>query len=124
MNIEKFREVIAHRIYVEDISMGEWYDEIEKCQNDVTNIITEDIPSSIEFLKNECTDDEYSWISEVLDEIVVITHSREFLEVYKSLKEKFPEEYEKYNIEGMIESAEGILEWEEEHGEENKKSGG
>ena len=124
MNIEKFREVIAHRIYVEDISMGEWYTEIEKCQNDVIKIITEDIDSSIDFLNNECTADEYSWISEVLDEIVGITHSREFLETYKSLKDKFLEEFDKYNIDGMIASAEGGLKWEEEHGEGSKKSGG
>jgi len=109
MNIEKFREVIARRIYVEDISQGEWKDGIEECLQKEIEILTEDISSTIEFLKNECTADEYSWISEVIDDIAAKTQSRALVETYKSLMEKFPEECKEYNIAGSIQFAEEAL---------------
>ncbi len=115
MDIKKFREIIAHRIYVEDISDGEWYEEIEKCQEEVIKIITEDIPSSIEFLKNECTADEYSWISEGLDEIADVPRGPEFVECFKSLTEKFSDECKKYNVLGMVELAENVIKWNKKH---------
>ena len=50
MNIEKFREIIKERIYVEKISKGEWQDGIDKCWKKEIEILSEDIPSSIYFL--------------------------------------------------------------------------
>lgn len=119
MNIEKFREVIARRIYVEEISQGEWADGIEECQKKEIELLTEDIPTTIDFLRNECTADEYLWISEVIDDVVNLVPSKEFVQCYKDLMIKFPEECAKYNIAGSIESAEAILRWEAEHGEES-----
>ena len=116
MNIEKFREVIARRIYVEEISCGEWYDGIEECCKQEIAILSEDIPSTIEFLKTECTADEYSWICEVIDDIIDQNPSKERVECYKSLMTKFPKECEKYNIAGVVEICENILKWEEENG--------
>ena len=109
MNIELFKEVIARRIYVEEISQGEWGDGIEECWKKEIEILTEDIPSTIEYLQNDCTADEYSWISEVLDDIVELVPSRELVQCFKILMAKFPEECVKYNIAGSIESAEAIL---------------
>lgn len=111
MDIKKFREVIARREYAEKISQGEWYDEIAMCNKLETNILSEDIPSTIDFLRNDCTPDEYSWISEVIDDIAEKTNSRELVDCYKNLMSKFPEECEKYNIAGSIESADEILDW-------------
>ena len=119
MNIDKFREIIKQRIHAEEISHGEWDEEFDRCRQEELQIIVEDIPSAIEFLKNECTADEYSWISEILEDIIEETSSREFLDCYKSLMTKFPEECEKYNIAGMIQIAEDMLEWGETHGQEN-----
>ena len=113
MNIKKFREVIAQRINVEEISHGEWIDGIEECWKKEIEILAEDIPSTIDFLKNECTADEYSWISEILDKLVEITHSKELVSCYKELMKKFPEESVEYNIAACIEDAEAILKWEE-----------
>ena len=53
MNIEKFREIIKERIYVEEISQGEWQDGIDKCWRQEIDILSEDIPSSISFLTND-----------------------------------------------------------------------
>lgn len=117
MDIKKFREVIARREYAEKISQGEWYDEIARCNKLEMDILSEDIPSTIDFLRNDCTPDEYSWISEVIDDIAEKTNSRELVDCYKNLMSKFPEECEKYNIAGSIESADEILDWRKKHGE-------
>lgn len=119
MNIEKFRNVIARRIHIEEISHGEWADGIEECMREEIELLSEDIPATIEFLKNDCTADEYSWISEVIDDVIEKKPSKELLKCYRDLMKKFPEECSKYNIIGSIESAEAILRWEEEHGKKD-----
>lgn len=105
MNIQKFREVINKRAATSD----EYEFGVEQCWKEEIALLMEDIASSIEFLKNDCTADEFSWISEVLDDIAERTGSEEFVECYKSLMLKFPEECIKYNIAGSIKFAEAAL---------------
>jgi len=112
MDINSFRKVIKQREETDD----EWDYGIEQCWKKEIEILSEDIPSTIEFLINECTAEEYSWISEVIDDIVDETLSKELVDAYKSLTTKYPEECEKYNIEGVIEICENILKWEEDDG--------
>ena len=119
MNIEKFREVIKRREYVEDISCGEWADGIEECQKLLTEILSEDVPSTIDFLKNGCTASEYSWISEVLEDVIEKKPNAELVKCYKELMAKFPDECATYNIAGAIEGAESILKWEAAHGKDS-----
>ena len=119
MNIEKFREVIKQRENVEEISYGEWADGIEECQKKLIEILSEDIPSTIDFLNTECNATEYSWISEVLEDVIEKKPCSELVQCYKTLMAKFPEECETYNIAGCIEGAEAILKWEAEHGKGN-----
>lgn len=116
MNIAEFKKVIERRVQIEEISQGEWADGIEECNKVEIAILSEDIPSTIDYLKNDCTAEEYSWISEVLDDVVEANPSKELVDCYRELMKKFPEECSKYNIIGSIESAEEILRWEDEHG--------
>ena len=109
MNIKDFRAVIEHREYVEKISCGEWAEGIEECCKKEIEILSEDIPSTIEFLVTECTAEEYSWISEIIDDLAAKTQSKELVACYRSLMTKFPEECKKYNIEESIEYAEAEL---------------
>lgn len=113
MDIIKFREIIKQREETDD----EWDYGIEQCWKKEIEILSEDIPSTIKYLENECTAEEYIWISEVIDDVVDIIPSKELVECYKSLMTKFPEECEKYNIAGVIEICEDILKWEEENAE-------
>lgn len=85
MNIQKFREVINKRAATSD----EYEFGVEQCWEEEIELLAEDIASSIEFLKNDCTADEFSWISEVLDDIAERTGSEEFVKCYKSLMLKF-----------------------------------
>lgn len=119
MRAEEFKKVIQRRIYVEEISRGEWQDGIEECWKKEIELLTEDIPSAMEFLQTECTPDEYSWISEVIDDIALKTKNREFVECYKSLMTKFADECEQYNIAGSIKFAEAALETEDTDSEES-----
>lgn len=105
MRIEDFRNVIKERIECPD----EWGYGVERCWKKEIDILSEDIPSTIEFLQTECTADEYSWISEIIDDLAAKTQSRELIECYKSLMTKFPEECKTYNIAGSIEYAEAEL---------------
>ena len=107
---ELFREIIKQREYVEEISCGEWADGIEECWRQEISILSEDVPGTIIFLKTECTASEYSWISEIIDDLAAQTQSRELIETYKSLMAKFPEECMIYNIAEIIQFAEEALE--------------
>ena len=80
MKTEVFRKIIKQREYVEEISCGEWADGIEECWRQEISILSEDIPGTIIFLKTECTASEYSWISEVIDDLAAQTQNRELIE--------------------------------------------
>lgn len=110
MKTELFREIIKQREYVEEISCGEWADGIEECWRQEISILSEDIPGTIIFLKTECTASEYSWISEIIDDLAAYTQSSELIETYKSLMAKFPEECRTCNIAEIIQFAEEALE--------------
>jgi len=109
MNVEKFREIIKERIRISIETQDEWDYGIEQCWEQEIETLSDDIPGTIEFLKNECAADEYSWISEILEELAERTQSKELVECYKSLTKKFPEECKKYYIEGVIENAELMI---------------
>ena len=98
MDINSFREVIKQR----EETDNEWDYGIEQCWKKEIEILSEDIPSTIEFLKNECTADEYSWISEVIDAVVDKVPSKELVQCYTELMAKFPEECQKYNIKEYV----------------------
>jgi hypothetical protein len=109
MNIEAFRDAIKRREYVEKISLGEWAEGIEECCKKEIEILMTDIESTIAFLKNDCTSDEFVWISEIIDDLAAKTQSKELIECYKSLMDKFPEECKIYSIKESIEYAEAEL---------------
>ena len=87
-----------------------WDYGIEQNHKKLIALMTEDINKSIEFLDKDCTADQFSWLSEVFDEIAEITKSQEFIAALKRLAVKYPEETEEYNILSFIESAECIIE--------------
>lgn len=116
MDIIKFREIVKQREETDD----EWDFGIEECWKKEVEILTQDISSTIDYLNNDCTAEEFSCISEVLEDVVELIPSKELVQCYKALMKKFPEECTKYNIAAIVESAETILRWEEEHGKGRK----
>ncbi len=112
MDVKKFREIIKQR----ENTDNEWDYGIEQCWKQEIEILSEDISSTIEFLKNECTAGEFVWISEVFEDIVENNPCKELIDCYKSLMMKYPEESSKYYIDDIVVDAERILEREKNNG--------
>ena len=106
MDVQKIREVIRRRNETHD----EYDYGVEMCNKEEIQVLAEDIPSTIEYLKNDCTADEFVWISEIIDDLAEKTRNRELMECYKSLMGKFPEESKRYHVDFCIECAEDFLE--------------
>jgi len=106
LDIERFRDVIKERERILKETDDEWDYGIEKCWHQETEILAEDIPGTIDFFINECTAEEFSWISEIIDFLLEKTQSKELLKYYKSLVIKFPDESKKYNIKEIVEDVE------------------
>lgn len=106
MDKERFKEIISKldALELNDDFVHEkyWKEEIA--------VLTEDVDGTIEYLKNDCTENEYSWISEVIDDIIEATKSKELLECYRGLREKYPEACKAYNIDRIIKYAEPFAE--------------
>lgn len=66
--------------------------------NKFSTFIAQNMTSTIEYLDNECTASEFSWLSEIFDDVFEKTESKEFLNCIKKTAERFPEECKKYNI--------------------------
>lgn len=109
MNIGKFKEIIRERSRITTECSDEWSFGIEKCWNEEIEILGEDVDATISFLQNECTAEEFSWISEIIDNLAERTRSRELVQAYKNLTDKFPEECKESNILEFIKFAENAL---------------
>lgn len=75
----------------------------------VSSFASGHISETIDFVKNECSADEFSTLSEIFDDITQKAKSKEFIEVLRETAKKFPEECEKYYIIGVIDDAEDYL---------------
>ena len=91
---EKIRAIIEKRAATND----EWQDGVEECWADLTDALTEDVEATRKFLLEDCTADEASWVSEVYDDIVYKTQSREYIDLLRKSIERFPEEAERHRM--------------------------
>ena len=83
---EKIREVIEKRRKL-DINDGIG---IQKCWEDITDILSDNEANTIVYLDN-CSKDDLYWISEVFEDISIKLQSNEFIECLRRLDIKFPE---------------------------------
>lgn len=97
--------IIEERKLIND----EWDYGVDQCNKKLIVLLTEDINKTIQFLDNDCTAEQFIWISEVFYEINEILRSKKFIEALKNLVVKYPDESKKYNILSFIESAECLL---------------
>jgi len=102
---DDFRDLMKTRkaIHPED-SYG--YDRLWEKE---TNLLSKDINATIVFLDNECTAEEFSWISEVFEDIADKTRSSDFINCLYRVAKKFPEVCREHNIYDFIESSESLL---------------
>lgn len=82
---------------------------------ETVQLFSDHITEAVDFLKHDCTEDEYSWISEIIENIAEESKSIKLIQAYRDLANKYPEETKKYNIDSFINSALSIAEsWQDE----------
>ena len=80
MNINKLRESILELI---SIHPNDDYG-TEKCWKEETEILSENISETINFFKNQCTDEEFYWLSSVFLDVSEIVQSKLFVQTLRS----------------------------------------
>ena len=102
---DDFRKLLGERIATGDNDAYE-VDKYWKLEADMLSV---NISETINFLDNDCTADEFSWISEIFEDIAERTQSKEYIDCLYRVAKKFPEECAKYNIYGSIQIAEDFM---------------
>lgn len=111
MNEEKISIKDSIQAIIEEReSIEEWDYGIEQCHKKLIELFTQNFDRAIEFLDNECTASQFSWLSEVFDEIAEATQSHAFIDALKRLAVKYPEETKEFNLLSFIETAECSIE--------------
>lgn len=105
MITEEIRKSLSKRIATDD----EWVYGVDLCCNEEIEILSRNIEDTITFLENDCTADEFSWLSEVFDDVAEKTQSRAFVDCLYKVSKKFPDECTEYHIDRVLEFAEGAL---------------
>lgn len=72
-------------------------------------ILTEDVDETIEFIKNKCDDETLLWMSEVFEEIIEKTQSKELLQTLLERSNKVVDEDDRKEILQEVVYAEGHL---------------
>ena len=80
MNINKLKESILELL---SLHPNDDYG-TEKCWKEETEILSEDISETIDFFKNQCTDEEFFWLSSVFSDVSEIVQSKQFVETLRS----------------------------------------
>jgi len=75
MDKEALRNAIARylQLHPED------YIGIEECWSEMTDILSKDISATLEFFQNDCTDEEFYWLSSVFEDVAEKTKSPELI---------------------------------------------
>ena len=68
-------------------------------------LMARDVKGTIDFLDNDCSEEQFVWLSEVFDEIAQKTRSKDIIDALVRVSKKYPEATEKYNINYFINSA-------------------
>ena len=72
MITDEIRASISKRASTDD----EWDFGVKQCWDEEIAILSRNIEDTIAFLENDCTADEFSWLSEVFDDVAEKTRGR------------------------------------------------
>ena len=98
-----YNDLVAQRIKIE----GDIDYEKDPVILGTIELMTKNIEETIAFLDNDCTEEQFIWLSEVFDEIAQRTGSKSFIDALVRVSKKYPKATEKYNIDYFINSAAG-----------------
>lgn len=94
---DKYPEIIKLREAEEEMP---WED--MKSIKATIALFTANLQETIDFLDNGCTADQFSWMSEVFDEISEKLQSWDFIDTLRRTAAKYPEETRKYNVLSLL----------------------
>lgn len=73
------------------------------------DLFSKDVQKTVQFLNNDCSAEQFVWMSEVFEEISAKLQSWDFIDALKRCADKYSEECKDYNIQECIEYAIGEL---------------
>ncbi len=101
--------IIAERYRISKVAGDEWDYVIQLCWDQMTELLSKNIDETVSFLDNECTSEQYAWISDVFDFVAKRTMSKDFVRALYRLSEKYPEETKENRLDLFIEDAARIV---------------
>lgn len=85
----KFDEILREREKIWLDSFDLETDRLHSVWNKLENLIIKNMTETISFLRNECNEDEFRWMSEVFENVVKSTQNHEFVNCIEYLENKF-----------------------------------
>ncbi|NLM16537.1 MAG: hypothetical protein GX221_02330 [Candidatus Riflebacteria bacterium] len=102
MDVKKFKEIIKERERISVVSSDNDDFAIDKCWEELTELLSKNIEATIEYIENECDNNEFAWISEVFDFVAKKTQSQEFIDALNRYADAHPSVHDLCNIRGSI----------------------
>jgi hypothetical protein len=91
MKVEDLRAELTHRL---SLDVNDDYG-IEESWKSLTKILSENVDDTICFFNNECTDEEFFWLSEVFSDVSEVLQSKEFVQTLRNrLARVTPDKYD------------------------------
>ena len=106
---EEYAEIVKLREEEEDKDLSELPDywETSPAIKAEIELFTRNLQETVDFLDNDCTEEQLLWLSEVFEEISAKLQSWEFIDALKRATLRFPENEERFS--SCILFAEGQL---------------
>ena len=106
---DEYPEIIKQRIKDDGLDDTPDYWETSPTIKCEIELFTRNLQETIDFLDNDCTAEQLSWMSEVFEEISAKLQSWDFIDALNRCADKYPEECKVYSIKECIEYAIGQL---------------
>lgn len=98
----EYNRLLDERKKIEDID--DW--DNTPVIKEMIKLFTSNMNETIEFIETECTAEQFSWLSEIFDDIARASNSKAFIKALRCTAKKYPQTTKKYNIEYFIDCAE------------------
>lgn len=109
LTTDQIDAIIAERYRISKVAGDEWDYGIQLCWDQMTELLSRNMEETIAFLDNECSSEQYAWISDVFDFVAKKTMSKEFVLALYRLSSKYPEETKENRLDLFIEDAARIV---------------
>ncbi|MCD7731701.1 MAG: hypothetical protein LUI05_09450 [Oscillospiraceae bacterium] len=84
----RMTEIIDERIRNCDELGDNWDYGINQCHEEAITILTQNIDETMAYFLNDCTDEEFYWLSEIFEEIIEKTQSQKLIQTLRNRLEK------------------------------------